>query len=170
MSVTRIHRAMNVHRYEAHQWVEAPLEQAFGFFADAANLEAITPPFLNFRILTPLPVEMRVGARIDYRIALYGLPMVWKTRIERWEPGAAFIDRQLSGPYAQWIHLHQFESVAGGTQLYDRVDYALPLDPLSRPAHPMFVRPTIERIFAYRRRVIAQRFGGAGRESVSRSG
>jgi hypothetical protein len=155
---------MQVHTFEAHQWVSSPIEQTFEFFADAANLEAITPPFLNFRILTQLPVEMRVGARIDYRIALYGLPMTWKTHIDQWEPGRSFIDRQLSGPYAQWIHLHTFEPSQGGTQLYDRVQYALPLDPLSRPGHPIFVRPTIERIFAYRRKVIADRFGGEGKQ------
>ena len=158
---------MTVHTFEAHQWVPSPIEQTFGFFADAANLEAITPPFLNFRILTTLPVAMCVGARIDYRIALYGVPMTWKTRIERWEPGASFVDRQLSGPYAQWIHLHTFTSVHGGTQLDDRVEYALPLDPLSRPGHRLFVRPTIERIFAHRRQVIAQRFGGGGRETAA---
>jgi ligand-binding SRPBCC domain-containing protein len=155
---------MRLHTFEAHQWVSSPIDQTFEFFADAANLEAITPPFLNFRILTQLPVEMRVGARIDYRIALYGLPMTWKTNIDQWQPGRSFIDRQLSGPYAQWIHLHTFESSEGGTQLYDRVQYALPLDPLSRPGHPLFVRPTIERIFAHRRKVIAERFGGEGRE------
>lgn len=155
---------MRVHTFEAHQWVSSPTPQTFEFFADAANLETITPPFLNFRILTELPVEMRVGARIDYRIALYGLPMTWKTNIDQWESGRSFIDRQLSGPYAQWIHLHTFEPSAGGTRLYDRVLYALPLDPLSRPGHPLFVRPTIERIFAYRRQVIAARFGGAGQE------
>ena len=155
---------MQVHTFEAHQWVSSPIDQTFEFFADAANLEAITPPFLNFRILTKLPVEMRVGARIDYRIALYGLPMTWKTNIDQWQSGRSFIDRQLSGPYAQWIHLHTFEPSQGGTQLYDRVRYALPMDPLSRPAHPLFVRPTIERIFAHRRKVIAERFGGEGKQ------
>lgn len=155
---------MRVHTFEAHQWVSSPIDQTFEFFADAANLEAITPPFLNFRILTPLPVEMRVGARIDYRIALHGLPMTWKTNIDQWESGRSFIDRQISGPYAQWIHLHTFEQSQGGTQLYDRVQYALPLDPISRPAHPLFVRPTIERIFTHRRTVIAEKFGGEGKE------
>ena len=150
---------MRIHTFEAHQWVSTPIEHTFDFFADAANLEAITPPFLNFRILTTLPVEMRVGARIDYRIALHGVPMTWKTRIDRWEPGVAFIDTQIAGPYAQWIHLHTFESSAGGTQLYDRVEYALPLDPLSRPVHPLYVRPLIERIFAHRHDVIRARFG-----------
>lgn len=150
---------MRTHVLTASQWVPARLDAAFAFFADAANLEAITPPLLRFQILTPLPIEMREGARIDYRLRLHGLPVRWRTRIDRWEPGVAFVDRQLSGPYAQWVHLHTFEPERGGTRLGDRVEYALPLDPLSRPAHALYVRPTIERIFAHRRDVIARVLG-----------
>lgn len=141
------------------QWVPLPLERTFAFFADAANLEAITPPMLRFRILTPLPIEMREGARIDYQLRLHGIPVRWRTRIDRWEPGVAFVDRQLSGPYAKWVHLHTFEPARGGTRIGDRVEYALACDPWSRPALALYVRPSVEHIFAHRRRVIAERLG-----------
>lgn len=147
-----------MHVFEAAQVLPAPLSEVFAFFADAANLEAITPPFLGFRILTPLPIDMHEGALIRYRLRLHGLPMEWLTRIDQWRPGEAFIDHQLRGPYARWVHLHTFEEHPQGTLVRDRVEYALPLDPLSRPAHGWFVRPRIESIFAYRSRVLMQHF------------
>jgi hypothetical protein len=156
----RIGRHMRTHVFEVAQWVGAPLPETFEFFADAANLEAITPPFLRFAIVTPLPIAMREGALIEYRLRLHGLPVRWLTRIEEWTPGRGFVDRQLRGPYALWVHRHTFDACDGGTRVRDRVDYALPLDPLSRPAHGLYVRPTIERIFAHRREVIARVLGG----------
>jgi len=156
---------MRVFLLETDQWVPAPLERVFPFFADARNLERITPPQLSFRILTPQPIEMREGALIDYALRMDGVPMRWRSRIDRWEPGRAFVDRQLAGPYARWIHTHAFEAEAGGTRVRDRVEYALPLDPLSRPLHGLLVRPRLTRIFRFRHEVIAREFGGdpAGR-------
>jgi len=160
---------LRTHQFIASQWVPAGVEETFAFFADAANLEAITPPLLQFEILTPLPVEMRVGARIDYRLRLHGMPVVWHTRIDRWEPGVAFVDRQLRGPYARWVHLHTFVPERGGTRLGDCVEYALPLDPLSRPVHALYVRPTIERIFDHRRAVIERVLGSDPLAPVQRA-
>jgi hypothetical protein len=145
--------------FTSKQWVPTPIDVAFPFFADAGNLEAITPPFLHFSILTPRPIPMREGARIEYRLRLHGVPVRWVTRIDLWQPGRAFVDRQLSGPYAKWVHLHTFEACDGGTLLRDEVHYAVPLDPLSRPVRALFVTPTVERIFAYRREAIARVLG-----------
>ena len=113
-------------------------------------------------MLTPAPIAMAAGTRIEYALRLHGVPVRWVTRIEAWEPGRRFVDRQLSGPYARWVHEHAFEPVAGGTRVRDRVDYALPLDPLSRPLHRLVVRPDLKRIFAYRRGVMAGILGGIG--------
>jgi ligand-binding SRPBCC domain-containing protein len=139
-----------------------PRPEVFAFFADAANLEAITPPWLRFRILTPQPIAMRPGAPIEYRLRLHGLPIRWKTEITAWEPPFRFVDRQLSGPYRQWVHEHTFEARDGGTLMRDRVDYAVPgwlLEPL---IDAWVVGPDVRRIFAYRRERMRQRFGGEG--------
>ncbi len=150
---------MRTYFFETEQWVGAGLDETFAFFADAENLEAITPPFLHFRVLTQLPITMGEGVLIDYRLRLHGMPARWVTRIEEWSPGQGFVDRQLSGPYPHWVHRHRFEAGRGGTWVRDRVDYALAFDPLSRPVHAFYVRPTIQRIFAYRRGAIAHLLG-----------
>lgn len=146
------------HRLSRTQLIPRPVEEVFPFFADAANLQTITPDFMHFRIVTPLPIEMREGALIDYRIKLFGVPSGWRTRIERWEPGRRFVDVQLRGPYRLWHHTHEFESVAGGTRMTDTVDYELPLGPLGGIAHALFVGKTLTRIFDYRLTKIAELF------------
>src|SRR4051812_37502925 len=92
--------------------VPATLDETFAFFADAANLQRLTPPWLHFTIRTPLPIAMREGTTIDYRVWLRGLPMPWRSRIDAWEPGVCFVDRQIVGPYRWWRHEHRFEAVA----------------------------------------------------------
>ena len=119
----------------------------FPFFAEAANLEAITPPWLHFRIVTAQPVEMREGALIEYRLRLRGIPLRWRTRIDVWEPGVRFVDRQLSGPYRLWHHTHEFEADGPGhTLMRDTVRYEVPL---GRLAHPLVTRD-LDRIFDFR--------------------
>lgn len=133
----------------------------FAFFADAANLERLTPDFLRFQIETPSPIEMCAGTRIDYRLSLMGLPVRWRTRISSWEPPQRFSDDQERGPYALWHHVHEFEAEGDRTRMRDRVDYRLPLGPLGTLAHALWVRRTLERIFDYRRRVVEELFGSA---------
>jgi ligand-binding SRPBCC domain-containing protein len=147
-----------VHILEREQRVELPLERAFEFYGDAFNLEAITPPWLAFKVTTPAPVTMDQGARLDYRLKLHGLPVRWQTRIEAWEPPHRFVDVQVRGPYSLWEHTHEFEAAGeGATTIRDRVRYALPLGPLGRLAQRLFVRRDVERIFDYRREAVAER-------------
>jgi ligand-binding SRPBCC domain-containing protein len=153
-------RRGRLHVLHSRQWVPVPIDACFAFFSDAANLESLTPPFLRFRILTPLPVEMRAGARIEYRLGLMGVPMNWLTRIDEWRPGRGFVDSQLRGPYAHWVHRHTFTPADSGTWVLDEIEYALPLAPLSNPAHALFVRPRLREIFGYRRQAIARLLGG----------
>jgi ligand-binding SRPBCC domain-containing protein len=134
-------------------------DEVFAFFADAFNLEAITPAWLRFRIVTPGPVRMAPGTLIEYRLALHRVPIRWLTRIEVWEPGRRFVDVQVRGPYRHWHHTHSFEPRAGGTLVRDTVRYALPLGPLGRLAHAAFVRRDLERIFDFRHAEVARRLG-----------
>lgn len=147
-----------VYRLEKITFIPRPRHEVFSFFADAHNLERITPPFLNFRILTPDPVLIQAGARIDYTIGLYGIPMRWKTLIEEYVEDSYFIDLQLSGPYKLWRHRHEFRDVVGGTEMRDTVDYTLPFGSLGRLVRRLFVRAQLEEIFDYRTRVIREAF------------
>ena len=144
---------------ECSQVVPLPRGEVFAFFADARNLEAITPDFLHFSILPPVPVTLQAGSRIDYRLSLFGVPFRWRTRIAAWDPGVRFVDVQEKGPYALWHHTHTFVDAPGGTRVSDRVEYRLPLGPLGALAHPILVRRTLERIFDHRRERIAALLG-----------
>jgi ligand-binding SRPBCC domain-containing protein len=158
----RRRHTVTTHVLERFQLVPRPRAEVFAFFADARNLEAITPAFLHFEIVPPVPVELRTGTLIEYRLSLFGVPFRWRTRIEEWEPGRRFVDLQLRGPYALWHHTHAFEDAEGGTRMTDRVRYRLPLGPLGAVAHPVFVRGTLERIFDFRRDRVARLLGSEG--------
>lgn len=132
-----------------------PLREVFPFFANAENLERITPPFLHFQILTPRPIEMRRGTLIDYKISLHGIPIRWRTEITVWEPPFRFVDTQLRGPYREWIHEHTFEERDGETVCRDRVDYKVPGGSL---VHRLFVERDVRTIFTYRRDVLLEIF------------
>jgi ligand-binding SRPBCC domain-containing protein len=126
-----------------------PQAEVFRFFAAAENLERITPPELNFRIMTPSPVVLRAGALIDYRLSLFGVPFTWRTEITEWDPPHSFVDTQLKGPYAQWIHRHWFREESGVTVMGDEVRYRLPVPLLGEVGLPL-VKLQVGRIFRYR--------------------
>ncbi len=139
--------------------IDLPIEKTFDFFADAANLERITPPELNFKIITPQPFTIEKGSLIDYKLGLYGIPLTWKTEITRWEPPFSFVDEALKSPYNQWIHLHTFkETESGGTEIFDEVRYRLPLQPLGDIAH-WFVRRELDYIFDFRQKAVVEILG-----------
>jgi ligand-binding SRPBCC domain-containing protein len=138
--------------YELHReiWIPRPRPVVFDFFSRAENLERITPPWLRFRIDTPQPVDMRVGATILYSLRVRGLPVRWLTGIERWNPPVEFVDVQLKGPYKLWRHTHRFTEVNGGTSITDTVQYALPFGVIGRMVHRLHVAGELARIFDYR--------------------
>ncbi len=162
--------ATQLHRLEQDQTIDRTLEEVFEIFSNAANLEALTPSFLSFKILTPLPIAMFAGARIEYALGLFGIPMKWRTLISSWEPPAVdhadgvakarFVDQQVSGPYEIWKHTHEFEADGNQTRMRDVVDYAVPFGFLGAIAHHLFVRRTLERIFAHRRVATAHMLDG----------
>ena len=146
------------HTLSREQRLPGHPETVFGFFADAGNLEAITPPWLGFEVVTPRPIAVGPGTLIEYRLALHRLPITWLTQIAVWEPGVRFVDVQLNGPYRLWHHTHEFRADAsGGTVMTDTVRYALPYGPLGALAHRVLVRRDVERIFDYRAQAVPAR-------------
>ena len=141
-----------VHTLHTETIVPASIDRTFAFFSDARNLEHLTPPWLRFRIMTPQPIAMAAGTLIDYRIAVYGVGIPWRTRIDEWEPGVRFVDRQIAGPYLWWRHDHRFEAVDGGTRVIDRVEFL----PRAAMLSGWLVRRDVSRIFAFRHSALAR--------------
>ena len=133
-----------------------PRAKVFEFFADAGNLEKITPPELGFHIITPQPMHLAEGSIIEYILKLRGFPIRWRTLISQWDPPYQFIDEQLKGPYKQWMHRHLFAELENGeTSIEDIVHYRLPLEPLGDTLHFM-VRGELDRIFDYREKAVRE--------------
>lgn len=139
--------------------VARPLSEIFAFFSAAENLARITPPEMGFEILTPRPIPMREGTRIDYRVRVLGVPLRWRTVIDVWEPGQRFVDAQERGPYASWWHEHSFREEGGRTLMEDTVLYAPPFGPIGRVSQHLFVARQLRHIFSYRAETIARLFG-----------
>lgn len=149
---------MKVYTLERKQIVSKKLSEVFPFFAKPENLEELTPPSLNFKIITPTPIEMKEGALIDYTIKISGIPQRWTTLITKFEPPHKFVDQQIKGPYSFWHHTHEFYESKEGTVLLDRVDYGLPFSFLGDIAHALFVKKQLNTIFDYRYQIIQKLF------------
>jgi ligand-binding SRPBCC domain-containing protein len=158
MSPPRFSRgAGGLFKLETELWLPRPRDQVFPFFADAFNLETITPPWLQFAVLAPRPIQMRAGLRIDYRLRLRGFPLRWQSEITAWEPPGRFVDEQRRGPYRAWIHEHVFEESNGGTLARDTVQYAVFGGWL---VNRLLVRRDVEKIFAFRQARLREIFPG----------
>lgn len=151
------------HTIFQEQSLDLPRDEVFKFFSDARNLEKLTPPWLNFKIVE-IPEQLAAGALIRYRLKLRGLPIHWTTRIEEWSPNDRFVDIQTAGPYALWHHTHEFEDLPdGGTLIRDTVRYRLPFGPVGEPVRKLLVEPDTRKIFDYRREAIDRYLLGATR-------
>ena len=146
---------MRVHHFHAELFLPRKREEVFSFFSDAHNLEAITPSWVKFKVLTPAPIVIRTGTLIDYKLRIHGLPMKWQTEITAWEPPFRFVDEQKHGPYRLWRHTHTFEEKDGGTLCLDHVEYAVLGGAI---INRLFVRRDVEKIFAYRQQALRRIF------------
>lgn len=149
---------MRTYQLHREQFVNRSLNDVFAFFERPENLARITPSSLGFVIKTPLPIEMKTGAVIDYTIKVAGRRVGWRTLISEYEPPNKFVDEQMKGPYRVWHHTHQFVAVDGGTRIIDDVRYALPFGILGNIAHALFVRRQLDGIFRHREQVIRELF------------
>ncbi|RYD78951.1 MAG: hypothetical protein EOP84_13650 [Verrucomicrobiaceae bacterium] len=151
---------MSIHVFQRSQVIHATLEECWGFFSNPRNLERITPPSLDFVVLTELPPEVHPGLMIQYRVRpLFGIPMSWLTEITHVRAPHYFVDEQRVGPYRIWHHEHSFNSLGGGrVEVHDCVHYMLPFTPFSEVFHPWLVRPQLEKIFSFREQAVAERF------------
>lgn len=151
---------MRLHLLRASQRLPIGLEEAWAFFGDPRNLARITPPDLGL-VVEGEPEPMYAGQILTYRIRPFpGARARWVTEITHVRPPQFFVDEQRLGPYRFWHHQHRLRPAAGGVEVEDLVHYALPLDPLSRPAHPLLVAPRLDRIFRFRREALARLFPG----------
>lgn len=153
---------MKVHKINTSVRVPLQIDDVFPFFYDVLNLQRITPPELDFGILTPRPINIELGTMVDYRMKLFGFPFKWRSVISVWEPPRRFVDEQVSGPYRLWRHTHNFHPDGNGTIVEDNVSYRLPLWPLGEIAYPL-VKAQLKRIFSYRQRVIIEIMAGGAK-------
>ena len=153
---------MRVFNFHNQVRLPTPVDETFEFFADAHNLELLTPSMLRFEILTPPPIEMKVGAKIDYRLRVRGVPLRWQSEITVWEPPYRFVDEQRKGPYSLWVHEHTFQAVDGGTLAEDHLQYAVPGGAL---VNRLFVAGDVRKIFDFRNRRLRHVLGDAARSA-----
>jgi ligand-binding SRPBCC domain-containing protein len=158
-----IEELKNGYRLETAVWLPRDIVDVFAFFSDARNLNVITPEWVRFRIKTPMPVAMQPGLLLDYSLRLRGIPVRWQSEITAWDPPHRFVDEQRKGPYRRWVHEHLFQEKDSGTNVIDRVHYAVPG---GRLIHRLFVKGDVTCIFQHRRRKLTEIFQGAVRPSA----
>lgn len=140
--------------FETDVWLPVARDEVFRFFADAANLEALTPGWLKFRLVSPQPIAIAAGTIIDYRLRIHGVPVTWRSEISVWDPPRRFVDEQVRGPYRRWVHTHSFDEERGGTRVRDHIEFTTPGGRLVE----WLVMRDVRKIFDFRRRALLERF------------
>ena len=145
-----------VYTLHRRHWVPRALPETFEFFEQPRNLPLITPPWLDFRILTPGPIVMARGLTIDYHVRVLGMRTHWRSLISEYDPPRSFRDVQVIGVYRLWDHRHRFWRENEGTVIEDVVVYEPPYGPLGALANRLFIDRQLRDIFDYRRRRIEE--------------
>jgi ligand-binding SRPBCC domain-containing protein len=150
---------MKTYKIEYDQFIDLPIEDVFNFFSKPENLSLITPPRMNFEIMTPQPLEMKEGQLVDYALTIvYIIKLRWRTLITKYKSPHIFIDQQIKGPYSLWHHTHTFEEKDGGTIIKDSVVYAIPFGWLGRFVHAIYIKYDIQSIFKHRKKILTKIF------------
>lgn len=141
---------MTLHTLERTQLLPTDLETAWAFFSDPRNLPRITPPWLGFSVVSPLPERMHAGMIARYTVQPFPLTTVtWITEITHVAEPHFFVDEQRFGPYRFWHHQHHFRETTGGIEMRDLVSYIIPFGPVGHLASPL-VRRKLRDIFDFR--------------------
>ena len=135
--------------------VDSERDDVFPFFADAHNLERLTPDFMQFRVVTKGDIQMTAGTILDYKLRIRGIPVSWRSLIRKWNPPAMFEDIQLKGPYSKWHHTNEFEALGHETLIRDTIRYRVPG---GRLINGLLVAPDLRKIFAFRHQCILTLF------------
>lgn len=128
--------------------VNAPVEAVFGFHERPDALPLLSPPFPPIRVVRKRG-GIEAGAEVEIRIG----PIRWHARHTEYERNRLFVDVQERGPFARWVHRHEFEAMGPQTRLTDRVDFALPGGTVINLLLAPFVRLGLRQMFAHRHAV-----------------
>ena len=154
----RVYKNMKIYKLQYTHIIDSDIKTVFDFFSNPENLSLITPPKLNFKILTPVPIKMKEGQLIDYTIKILGFNIRWRTIITDFLPLNCFIDQQLKGPYSMWHHTHDFEELDGSVKMIDTINYVMPFGFIGRIVNAIWVKKDLDNIFKYRKKVIDEYF------------
>lgn len=153
-------KRQSMYQYTSEQNLPIDMEAAWDFLSDPKNLKTITPDYMGFDIISGADRKMFSGQIIQYILTpILGIPFRWVTEITHVVQGRYFVDEQRFGPYTFWHHKHFIEPIEGGVKMTDIVDYKLPLGPLGKLAHWLFVSKKVKEIFSYRTQKLNELFG-----------
>jgi ligand-binding SRPBCC domain-containing protein len=150
-----------VYQLKSVQNLPISLEKAWDFFSSPANLGAITPPHMNFKIIsTNQGAAMYQGQIIEYKVSpIPGIRLYWMTEITHVSDRQFFVDEQRFGPYRLWHHQHHFKEIPGGVEMIDLVHYKVPFWILGDIANTLFVKKQLQQIFDFRYQAVEKLFG-----------
>ena len=131
--------------------IDAPVETVFGFHEREDALRLLTPRFPPVRVVNKSG-GLAPGSRVELRVIFFH----WIALHTAYERHRLFVDEQIRGPFAEWIHRHEFEPVGGKTRLTDRVSYRLPGGALVNAAFGWMIRIGLHRMFLHRHKVTKQ--------------
>src|SRR3954469_23625065 len=108
----------------------------------------LSPAFPRVRVIRKTG-GLEPGARVELRIG----PVRWTALHTAYERNRLFVDQQVEGPFAQWVHRHEFEDLGVSTRLTDRVAYELRGGAVANAFFGWAVKLGLGRMFAERHRM-----------------